>query len=280
MISLMERSKAARLGRETVEIIERGAYTSPSGRTVSIASDLARAIEGTRSFSPFDAVHAESVIASSPTVEVTNESTLEAAQRLAGEGLSPLALNFASAKHPGGGFLGGARAQEESLARSSGLYACLRGHAMYAHHQELRDPMYTSWMIHSPRVPVFRDDAGVLLETSWLCSFLTAPAVNAGVVLERSPERLGAVKAAMAERVEKVLSIAALLGHRELVLGAWGCGVFKNDPEVIAGLFAKGLSDPGRAFSRVIFAILDDTSDQKTRGPFARHFSAQKGAAR
>ena len=56
----------------------------------------------------------------------------------------------ASAKHPGGGFLGGARAQEESLARSSGLYACINGNPMYDHHKAHGDAMYTDYAIYSP----------------------------------------------------------------------------------------------------------------------------------
>lgn len=74
------------------------------------------------------------------------------------------ALNFASATHPGGGFLSGARAQEESIARSSGLFACLEGREMYSWHRSRLDAMYSDWIIYSPDVPVFRTDDGELLE--------------------------------------------------------------------------------------------------------------------
>jgi len=69
------------------------------------------------------------------------------------------ALNFASANNPGGGFLTGAQAQEESLARASGLYTMLLGYPMY---RSLKDPMYTNWVIYSQDVPVFRCDEGRL----------------------------------------------------------------------------------------------------------------------
>src|SRR6185437_10556724 len=94
-----------------------------------------------------------------------------------------LALNFASARHPGGGFLKGSQAQEESLARASGLYACiapLRG--MYDANHRFRSCLYTDHLIYSPDVPVFRADNDSLLDHPYPVSFVTAPAVNAGAV--------------------------------------------------------------------------------------------------
>src|SRR5208283_3500713 len=114
---------------------------------------------------------------------------LEAARRLIAERCRPAVLNFASATQPGGGFLSGSRAQEESLARSSGLYACLSGNPMYEFHRTRRDAMYTDYFVYSPDVPVFRTDEGNLLEQPWRCSFITAPAVNAKAVLKRDPSR-------------------------------------------------------------------------------------------
>ena len=83
--------------------------------------------------------------------------------QLAARGLRPVALNFANATNPGGGFLGGATAQEESLCWATGLYACLLGNPMYAFHQEHDDGLYTDYVIYSPDVPVFRSDVGALL---------------------------------------------------------------------------------------------------------------------
>lgn len=206
--------------------------------------------------------------------DVANESTLAAARRLVAEGHRPVALNFASAKHPGGGFLSGARAQEESLARSSGLYACLNSHPMYELHRAARDPMYTSYAIYSPDVPVFRDDDGALLREPFLCSFITAPAVNAKMVLERDPKRRPEIREAMRERIVKVLAIAAQHEHEALVLGAWGCGVFGNDNEEVASLFEQALTDRFMgAFSRVVFAVLDGSPEERFMGPFKRAFA-------
>ena len=89
-----------------------------------------------------------------------NDTTLAAARALVADGFKPVALNFASARNPGGGFLNGARAQEESLCRASALYACINGNAMYRHHAPLPGGFYTNYAIYSPAVPVFKDDDG------------------------------------------------------------------------------------------------------------------------
>ena len=94
------------------------------------------------------------------------------------------------------------------------------------------------------------------------------------VVLERDRTRRPEVHAAMAERVGKVLTLAALHGHETAVLGAWGCGVFGNDPAEVAGLFRDALAGPFRGtFARVLFAVLDTTADRRTVGPFLRAFA-------
>jgi uncharacterized protein (TIGR02452 family) len=183
-------------------------------------------------------------------------------------------LNFASARHPGGGFLSGARAQEESLARSSGLYASLiRMREMYDYNRGRATCLYSDYMIFSPRVPVFRDENWTLLETPFPASFITAPAVNAGAV--HSHERVQ-IEPIMRRRTEKVLRLAYRERQRTLVLGAWGCGVFRNDPAMVADHFA-GLLRPGglfhNVFERVVFAVLDFTPDQSTLGAFRSHFA-------
>jgi uncharacterized protein (TIGR02452 family) len=271
----MKRSHCATLGRETVAIIKSGRYTAPSGKVVSLEASLRLAQEGTRTYPPSSKLGAVPTFPDRTThFEVVNESTLASARRLVLDGHRVAALNFASGKNPGGGFLNGGRAQEESLARSSGLYSTLIGNPMYAHHQRLHDPMYTNWVIYSPDVPVFRLDEGTLLESPYPCSFLTSPAVNAGALRDRDRRR-SAVCAVMEERVARVLAVAALHGHEALVLGAWGCGVFKNDPDEIAQLFSAALAGGGPfrgAFTRIVFAVLDWSEDRHFIGPFARAF--------
>jgi uncharacterized protein (TIGR02452 family) len=271
----MKRSNLASLAQETLAILRTGQYTSPSGRVVNLGKHLRQAKDGTHSYRP-DAPVPVPAFADRPTsIEVVNASTLHVARHLADKGHRVAALNFASAKNPGGGFRTGARAQEESLARASGLYAMLLGDPMYEHHRSRKDPMYTSWVIYSPDVPVFRLDEGQLLEEPYLCSFLTSPAVNVGALHHRE-DRASEIHRAMHERIERVLGVAALHGHEVLVLGAWGCGVFRNDPRQIAELFHLALTGRFRgAFAQVVFAVLDSTGDKRSLGPFEQVFGAR-----
>src|SRR5207253_5281746 len=148
---------------------------------VDIAAAVASAIANTQLIRETDPLPPPLAAHAAPRVEVTAETTLSAARRLATTGARVIALNFASAKNPGGGFLAGSQAQEESLARSSALYACLEPQReFYEHNRALRSALYSDHILFSPGVPVFRDDAGRLLDEPYLVSFITAPAVNAG----------------------------------------------------------------------------------------------------
>jgi uncharacterized protein (TIGR02452 family) len=271
----MNRAFAAQLGQDTIRILDAGRYTNPAGEVIDIGPMLRRSVEGVRSFPPDHELPDIRPGADRTHIEVANESTLAAAKRLGLLGCRPVALNFASAKHPGGGFLSGARAQEESLARSSGLYACLVGNQMYEFHKAQGDPMYSDYALYAPDVPVLRTDEGDLLPEPYVCSFITSPAVNAGVVLQRDRSARARIREAMRIRIVKVLTIAAMFNHDGLVLGAWGCGVFGNDSREIAELFQHAFSgDFCGIFRRVVFAILDWSEEQRFIGPFAGLFKA------
>ena len=266
------KSKAAEVARHTVEVVAAGRYTNRQGQKVAVRHLVEAAADGTVGYPPDASLPKVVPSARETAFEVVNDTTLAAARQLVAEGFTPVALNFASARHPGGGFLTGARAQEESLCRASALYECINGHAMYRHHAPLPGGFYTNYALYSPAVPVFKDDDGEVLDEPYPCAFVTSPAVNAGVYLkEHKPGRRDAVRDEMRDRVEKVLAVMAGHGHDAAVLGAWGCGVFRNDPEVIAELFAHALR--GRfagAFAKVVFAVL--SPDGATIRPFQERF--------
>jgi uncharacterized protein (TIGR02452 family) len=264
------RDLATRMGQEAVAIGEQGFYLTPSGRRVDLKEEIARAVQGTRSYAP-DFPFAERHMGEYPTqITVSNETTLSAAAGLLRAGLNPAALNFASATHPGGGFLTGSRAQEEYLARSSCLYPCIRGNPMYAYHAARHDPFYSDYLLYSPQVPIIRDDDGALLEEPYGVSMITSAAVYAKEVPVGRRKDISAV---MAQRIRKVLAVGIKQGHDSLVLGAWGCGAFGNDGSEIAGLFRQALADNFRgAYRRVVFAIVDGSPEQRFIRPFEAAF--------
>ena len=181
------RSHSREIARSTMAILEAGEYRTESGTLVSISDRLQQAISGTESCPPDVDIPTIRPGVEPTRITVDNMTTLAAVAMVAAEGYSPAALNFASAKNPGGGFLKGARAQEESLARASGLYPCIASNPMYDYHRSRHDCMCSHYAIYSPGVPVIREDDGRLLEQPVCCAFITAPAVNAGVVLHAIP---------------------------------------------------------------------------------------------
>jgi len=204
------------------------------------------------------------------TVHVTGESTLAALQRLrVDEGRSNVAaLNFASARNPGGGYRNGATAQEESLARASGLVRTLK-HCWTYYEQNRREEslLYTDHAIWSPAVPFFATDDGTLLPQPYTAGVITMPAPNTGAM--RSEADLLRVIPTFRRRIQAVLALAVVQRVDHLILGAWGCGAFGNQPDLVAKLFRDALAEDQpwrRALSSVTFAIIDTS---KRRASFA-----------
>jgi uncharacterized protein (TIGR02452 family) len=276
----VKRSTRIELAKQTVEIVKRGSYQSAGGRIVDIAKSVRACLEATRFFAPEELERLRREILSRPaervatTFEVVNETTLAGIARVLAAGKGPVAaLNFASAKNPGGGFLNGSQAQEESLARSSALHASLlRAWDFYERHRASSSLLYSDAIIWSPGCPVFRDDDGALLDEPQLVSFVTSPAPNAGAAADNRPEELPLIPEVFQRRSEYVLALAVSQGYNHLVLGAWGCGVFRNDPAIVAAAFLGHLRHgawSGR-FERVVFSVLDTSPSRETLAAFQR----------
>lgn len=188
-----------------------------------------------------------------------NQSTVQAIIEMNQKGNTSAVLNFASAKNPGGGFLNGAMAQEEALAAASGLYNTLLLHnTYYAVNRQCKSMMYTNHAIYSPDVVFFRDQKFDLLERPVYASVLTLPAVNMGQVI-RKGEDVEQARTAMKERMRLSLAIFAKQKATCLILGAYGCGVFMNDPKDVACWWKELLESEGygRYFDEIVFAVLD-----------------------
>lgn len=251
------RNARAEIARATLAAIEAGAYTSSRGERVELGDATERAKRGTRLY---DAATYRGAVRHCPlstAISVTGETTIAAIRRLADPRAHLACLNFASAKHPGGGFLGGAQAQEESLARSSALYPCLlEAPAHYARNRAYDSVLYLDLAIWSPHVPFFRDDDGGWLDAPVACSVITSAAPNAGALRAQGRFDADAIKAALRRRAELVLSIARDHSVDRLILGAWGAGVFGNDPAMVARVFQQLLAEKfSSTFGAVVFAM-------------------------
>jgi uncharacterized protein (TIGR02452 family) len=265
----INRDLAVQLGEEAVVIAQAGKYIGPAG-LVGILTEVKACMLATVHYTA-DHVHPSPATGPHTTVyEVTNETTLSAHRRHLAKGHKVVSLNFAAATHPGGGFLTGARAQEEYLCRSSALYLAIKDSPMYAYHRREGHQRYSDAMIYSPDVPVFRDDDHRLLPTPYLASFITSAAP---LTKHLHPEELTLVAEILRKRIWKILTVAQAHGHDSLVLGAWGCGAFGNDGNQVAALFKWALEEDFKgAFKEVTFAIVDTSPEKKFIGPFAECF--------
>jgi uncharacterized protein (TIGR02452 family) len=274
----MKRTNRAELAQETLLLIEKGKYRNNLGETVLIKDETDFAVENSKLFSVEDFPDEFELkkIEGKTQFEVTDETTLEAAKRICrdNEAENPFVLNFASAMSPGGGFLSGSQAQEESLARSSSLYPCLKANfEFYEFNRRYPNIFYSDSMIYSPKVPVFRNDDGSLVAKPYLVTFLTSPAVDVRFVKEKDASKVDLIEEVTKERARKFLWIATQHQHKTLILGAWGCGAFQNDPPMIARIFDELLQGEfANCFERVIMAIYDKTPTRKVYQAFTAQF--------
>jgi len=281
---MANRKQRALIADETIEVLRRESYVI-DGAEVSLSKMLRCMRDGTTFYTPSDLEllvnSLEPPEPTNTTFHVVNCTTFAAAKSLIDEGYTdPLCLNFASAKNPGGGFLSGSQAQEECLARASGLHQSLsREMTYYDINRSYSSSLYTNHMIYSPSVPVFRDDDDGLIPEPYLVSIITSPAVNAGAVRSNEPNVISQIRPTMEERIRSVLAVGRHHEHKVVVLGAWGCGVFGNEPSDIARWFSDALNSDSRfvgAFDRVVFAVLDFAEDTPTYNAFCDVFTENR----
>jgi uncharacterized protein (TIGR02452 family) len=272
----VSRGEKVKIAKQTLAACEGGFYLR-EGVRVELAAAITAAKAGTTLYElgSTDLAHTagtRTLVSRRTAIEVTSESTVEALIRLAGGG-HVACLNFASARSPGGGFLGGAQAQEESLARSSALYPCLLTRmSHYERNREQRSRLYLDLALWSPYVPFFRDDDGAWLAAPVLASVITCAAPNAGA-LDRGTT-LDELRATLERRSRFVLDIARHHAVDTLVLGAWGAGAFRNDPVMIADIFKTLLArELAGVFGRVVFAVLGTSASSANHRAFAEAFA-------
>ena len=210
--------------------------------------------------------------AAAAQVVVSSKRTFEAAVAYAGR-MRTCAHNFASATNPGGGVVNGSSAQEESLCRCSTLYFNLNVREMwdgfYTPHREAHDPLHNDDLIYTPGVVVFKSDTAyprTLDESEWkTLDVVTCAAPN---LRERPSNRMNSgdgderveisaqdLQTLHERRLRRILDVTAANGAEAIVLGAFGCGAFRNDPKVVAAAAKAVVADYLHAFRAIEFAV-------------------------
>jgi uncharacterized protein (TIGR02452 family) len=259
-----------RVWESTHEILKKGQYLSSEGTLCQFGERLAQAVAETeRYLGAGDPVRHESQYQTE--FVVIERDCLEEAQTLQENGFSVLILNLANAHNAGGGYKGGAKAQEEDLCRRSGLAFCLDS-SLGAQQQNLY-PFAASGGVYSPHVPVFRAGPNhhykFLNQVTYL-SFASVAAIQGPRLIEKDGKLFLSENDAnlTKEKIRTQLKMALDHNHDGLVLGAFGCGAFCNPPHHIVELYYDVIQNefPG-CFRRISFAIFDDCHTRLRHNP-------------
>lgn len=214
-------------------------------------------------------------------VIVTRNRSFEAAAQY--KDLHVCVLNFASATNPGGGVTHGSSAQEECLCRCSTLYNCLNTRTMwdgfYTPHCKSGNPLHNDDIIFTPGVQVLKDDDYRPLADAFAVDVITCAAPNLreqpanpfnpgdGEWTQISPDELLRLHE---QRAHRILTMAAQNNADVLILGAFGCGAFRNDPNIVAQAYKNVLPEFMRHFKTIEFAVYCPPHDDSNYRTFKR----------
>ncbi len=281
----MKRRKNISLLEEALEICQRGSYEK-DGKTVEIGLTSSQ-MTGARVFLPeeVDSMSPEETGIGPCSFSCENRDALSLAHEKCDDpsyaaengNNSILLLNMASAVRPGGGVRDGMGGQEEALCWGSSLLLSLESDAAkpyYEYNNALKTHLGSDAIILSPDVVVFRDEKGELLEEPFTISVITCAAPNVRFGFEGKTDE--EYKAMLQERINGILRCAASLGYKNFILGAFGCGAFKNDAALVSDDFYRALTGPaGRGLEHADFAVLCTPGKEYNYNEFCRNFSKE-----
>lgn len=204
-------------------------------------------------------------------IVVTKNRTMEAGRAWSKKGNTAV-LNFASATTPGGGVVKGSSAQEECLCRVSSLYNCLNQNVcwsrFYNPHRKDANVVHNNDIIYTPKVIGIKDDDYNDLDEKdfYYVDVITCAAPNLREVPNNGWCNVGESNNAVQipddelynvhlSRAKAILNVAAENKIHNLVLGAFGCGAFQNNPEVVAKAYKTALDEFQGVFENIEFAI-------------------------
>jgi uncharacterized protein (TIGR02452 family) len=274
------RSLRIKVFEDTLEEVNNGVYTSENGRKVLFGDDQ-EMIQKTILYKDVIIVDSFPKISNKPIIEVIEDDVLSVTKKLVDNGEHPAVLNLASRQNPGGGVITGAGAQEEYLFRCSNYFGSLYQFAHYANSYNLvkRKESYpldkNFGGVYSPKVTIFRasEKSGYpKLEMPWSTSFIAVPAISSPLLIQDENDLYWLteeMERATKHKIRTIYRIALINGHTQLVLGAFGCGAFKNPPHHIAKLFHEVLEEKefSSSFTHIVFAIIDNHNSYKWFNP-------------
>lgn len=210
------------------------------------------------------------------TISVSKDRSFEAVMKLSKiyNGRKIAVLNFANAFHPGGGVKIGATAQEECLCRTSTLYPLLengtKSDMFYKFNSKANSPKATDSLIYIEDVVIFKSDEEypvMLPKEKWIKTDVITMAapdlrdksnryaelINNGTYMNDA-ELFGY----HVKRAIHMLTVAASKNADILVLGAFGCGAFRNNPEVVAKAYNTAFTVFPKVFEHIEFAVYCD----------------------
>ena len=65
------------------------------------------------------------------------------------------------------------------------------------------------------------------------------------------------------KRLERILDVAVMNGEEAVILGAFGCGAFRNQPEIVAEAAANVIQNYRKAFRVIEFAVYCGTKEDR-----------------
>jgi len=246
---------------ETCAAFSRGHYQTATGRTVRLNAALQIKMErDSRVYSSIRPSDFKPNPRYQTQITVENLSTLRMTEKLLNQGLNPLVLDMANRYTAGGGVRYGANAQEEILCRQSNLMR-----ALAKLESQNKYPIPELGGIYVPGVQFFRADPSegyAFLESPLTASVFASAAYDCGsdrpaddIIYQRNTK----------EKIRTVLLAALKHGHDSVVLSAFGCGAFHNDPRLIATLYKEVFAEPkfkGR-FKKISFGIIEDHNSRR-----------------
>ena len=269
--------------RSTIEIVNQGYYTTEDGKRVTFPT-ITRMEHETKFYKNEFRVDNIPTNEEETKIIVRNVDCLEEGVRLCREGYNPAILNMASRRHPGGGVMLGAGAQEESLFRRTNLFRSLYQFTEYfinhVWYKKYITPVSTGECypldrnfggIYTPGALLFREDEQhgyKLMESPECLSFISVAGMNRPKIKDATHIADDLIEGTK-NKMRTILRIGLRHGHDSLVLGALGCGAYRNPPSHIAKLFHEVFEEPEfkNKYRLISFAILDDHNTHQAHNP-------------